>query len=110
MGQCYHDIWRESNWSRHCLYKHCLLSLDASKPGNTSRKANLTPFHDGIAELRRPTSLVYANPLSVLSPLVLPANLLLFLRGEVIGNVECLSDLLGRLALDHVGNSLAANV
>jgi hypothetical protein len=34
----------------------------------------------------------------------------LFLGGEVIDNVEKLPDLLGCLAFDHVGNSLAAHV
>ena len=48
--------------------------------------------------------------LAVLGPLVLPSNLLLLLRGEVIGNVEGLANLLGRLALDHVGDGLAAYV
>lgn len=48
--------------------------------------------------------------LSVLSPLVLATNLLLLFRGEVICDVEGLADLLRRLALDHVGNRLAANV
>ncbi len=48
--------------------------------------------------------------LSVLGPLVLAANLLLLLRGEVVGNVERLADLLGRLALDHVGDGLAADI
>ena len=47
---------------------------------------------------------------SLLSPFVLTANLVLFLRSEVILNVECLTDLLGRLALDHICNSLAANI
>ena len=32
------------------------------------------------------------------------------LRGEVILNVEGLADLLGRLALDHVGDSLATDI
>ena len=47
---------------------------------------------------------------AVLSPLVLPTDLLLLLRGEVVGDVEGLADLLGRLALDHVGNGLAADI
>ena len=48
--------------------------------------------------------------LSVLCPLVLSTNLLLFLRSEVVGDVEGLPDLFGRFALDHVGHSFAANV
>jgi hypothetical protein len=48
--------------------------------------------------------------LAILSPLVLSANLLFFFGSEVIGDVESLSDLLGGLALDHVGDSLASDV
>lgn len=48
--------------------------------------------------------------LSVLSPLVLAADLLLLLGSEVVGDVERLANLLGGLALDHVGDGLAANV
>jgi len=48
--------------------------------------------------------------LAVLGPLVLAADLVLLLRGEVILDVECLTDLLRRLALDHVRDSLAADV
>lgn len=44
------------------------------------------------------------------SPLVLATNLVLLLRSEVILDVECLANLLGGLALDHVGDSLAADV
>lgn len=44
------------------------------------------------------------------SPLVLATNLVFLLRGEVILNVERLADLLGRLALDHVGDSLATDI
>jgi hypothetical protein len=47
---------------------------------------------------------------AVLGPLVLPTNLFFFIRGEVVCNVEGLSDLLWRLALDHVGYCLAADV
>jgi hypothetical protein len=43
-------------------------------------------------------------------PLVLTANLVFFLLGEVVLNVEGLADLLGRLAFNHVGNGLAADV
>ena len=48
--------------------------------------------------------------LTVLGPLVLTADLFLLLGGEVIGDVEGLANLLGGLALDHVGDSLAANI
>lgn len=43
-------------------------------------------------------------------PLILTANLILLLRGEVVLNVEGLADLLGRFALDHVRDSLAPNI
>jgi hypothetical protein len=58
----------------------------------------------------RPQKNWEAECLTVLSPLVLTTDLLLFLRGEIIGDVECLSDFLGRLALDHVRDSLTTNV
>jgi hypothetical protein len=48
--------------------------------------------------------------LTVLRPLVLPPDVFLLLLSEVVRDVERLPDLLGRLALDHVGNGLAANV
>lgn len=48
--------------------------------------------------------------LTVLGPLVLLANLLLLLGGKVVDNVEELANLLGRLALDEVGDRLAADV
>jgi hypothetical protein len=48
--------------------------------------------------------------LSVLGPLVLAADLVLLLRCEVVLDVECLADLVGGLALDHIGNGLAADV
>lgn len=44
------------------------------------------------------------------SPLVLTTDLILLLGGKVILNVECLADLLRRLALNHVRDSLAADV
>lgn len=50
------------------------------------------------------------HDLSVLSPLVLTTDLLLFLGGEIVCDVESLADLLRRLALDHVGHSLAADI
>lgn len=48
--------------------------------------------------------------LAVLGPFVLATNLFLLLGGEVVRNIERLTDFLGRLALDHVGDGLAANV
>jgi hypothetical protein len=51
-----------------------------------------------------------ASRLAVLGPLVLAADLLLLFGGEVVLDVESLADLVGGLALDHVGNGLAANV
>lgn len=48
--------------------------------------------------------------LSVLSPLVLSADLLLLFGGKVVCDVERLANLLGGLALNHVGNSLAADI
>lgn len=47
---------------------------------------------------------------SLLSPLVLTTDLVFLLGSEVVLDVEGLADLLGRLALDHVGDGLAANV
>lgn len=44
------------------------------------------------------------------SPLILPADLILLLRSEIVLNVECLADFFGGLALDHVGDGLAANI
>lgn len=55
-------------------------------------------------------SILPGTRLPVLRPLILTSNLLLLLGSEIVGNVERLSNLLGRLALDHVGDGLAANV
>jgi hypothetical protein len=46
----------------------------------------------------------------LLSPLVLATDLIFLLGSEVVLNVEGFADLLGRLALDHVGDSLATNI
>jgi hypothetical protein len=51
-----------------------------------------------------------ARHLAVLGPLVLAADLVLFLGSEVVLDVEGFADLLGRLALDHVRDGLAADV
>lgn len=48
--------------------------------------------------------------LAVLCPLVLAADLVLLLRREVVLDVEGLADLLGRLAFDHIGDGLAADI
>jgi hypothetical protein len=47
---------------------------------------------------------------AIFGPLVLSADLLFFLGSEIIGNIEGLSDLLWRLALDHVCDGFAANI
>ena len=52
----------------------------------------------------------FKKHLAILGPLILPSDLLLLLGGEIVGDVERLSDLLGRLALDHVGDGLASDV
>ena len=67
-------------------------------------------IYHGSAKQARPAINLDMTSLTILSPLVLSADLLLLLGGEVVGNVEGLSDLLGGLALDHVGDSLAANI
>lgn len=46
----------------------------------------------------------------LLGPFILAANLVLFLGGEIILNVERFADLLRRFALDHVCDCLAADV
>ena len=46
----------------------------------------------------------------LLAPLILLPHLLFLCRGEVILDVEGLPNLLGSLALDHVGNSLAGHI
>lgn len=48
--------------------------------------------------------------LTILGPLVLAADLLFLLGGEIVRNVERLTDLLGGLALDHVCDGLAAHI
>src|SRR3569833_3348276 len=58
-----------------------------------------------------PPSLSYRLPsLPILSPLVLATDLRLLLRGDVVGDIKRLADLLVALALDHVGDCLASNV
>ena len=49
-------------------------------------------------------------PSLLFSPLVLATDLILLLRCKVVLDVESLPNLLWRLALDHVGNSLTSNV
>lgn len=46
----------------------------------------------------------------LLGPLVLTADLILLLGGEVVLDVEGLTDLLRRLSLDHVRDGLAADI
>ena len=47
---------------------------------------------------------------SLLGPLILSSDLILLFWGEIILDVESLSDLLWRFTLDHVCNSLAADI
>jgi hypothetical protein len=51
-----------------------------------------------------------ARRLAVLGPLVLAADLLLLLGGEIVLDIERLADLIRRFALDHVRDSLAADI
>lgn len=46
----------------------------------------------------------------LLSPLIFAANLVFLLGSEIILDIKGLANLLGRLALDHVGNGLAADI
>jgi hypothetical protein len=71
-----------------------------------ARSRRLLPDPPDIIKRRRDRD----ARLAIFSPLILTADLLLLLRGEVICDVESLSDLLGRLALDHVGDGLATNI
>lgn len=48
--------------------------------------------------------------LTVFRPLILSADLIFFLRSEIVLDIECLSDFFRGFALDHVGNGLASNV
>lgn len=48
--------------------------------------------------------------LTVLSPLVLSTNLIFLLGGEVVCDIECLSNFLGTFALDHIRHGLATHV
>lgn len=50
------------------------------------------------------------QPSLLFSPLVLTTNLVLLLGSEVILDVERFANLLRRLALNHVGDGLAADV
>ena len=72
-------------------------------------------FSDRAREVRYAVAISFLveesrSRLAVLGPLVLAADLVLLLRSEVVLDVESLTDLLRGLSLDHVGNSLAADV
>jgi len=79
--------------------------LPASKedPESSPDMCEFLPIHESAENWEAECS-------TILSPLVLTANLFLFLRSEVVGDVEGLSDFLWRLALDHIGDSLATNI
>lgn len=44
------------------------------------------------------------------SPLILSADLILFLGSEIVLNVKGLTNLLGRFAFDHIRDGFTANV
>lgn len=48
--------------------------------------------------------------LTIFGPFVFTSDLLLLLRCEIVRDVERLPNLFRRFTLDHIGNSLAANV
>jgi hypothetical protein len=73
----------------------------------SSRRLSALSDYNGISDL---DDKVLAMMNLLLSPLVLATDLILLLRSEIILNVECLANLLGALAFDHVGNCLATNV
>ena len=72
--------------------------------------AHYVHTHKGILllPLNNGRMLVGIRILSLKRPLVLPSDLLLLFRCKVVLYVEVCSDLLRRLALDDVSNSLAA--
>ena len=59
---------------------------------------------------RHPDVCINRAAFSLKRPLVLAPHLLLFLGGEVVFDVESLTDLLGGLALDHVRHGHAGEV
>jgi len=63
-----------------------------------------------VCRRRKTSELTAPSDLAVLSPLVLLLDLGLLLGCEIVDDVEGLADLLGGLALDDVGNGLAADV
>lgn len=48
--------------------------------------------------------------LTILSPLILSTDLFFLLGCEIIGYIECLSDLIGFLPLDHESDCFAAKI
>ena len=65
--------------------------------------------HQYWGEMRTQTLYIFLCSL-LLAPLVLLPDLLLLGGREVVLDVEGLPDLIGRLALDHVGHRLARHV
>ena len=47
---------------------------------------------------------------TIFSPFVLTPDLVFLLGSEIVLDVERLADLLGRLALDHVGDGFASDI
>jgi hypothetical protein len=66
--------------------------------------------HPSVLVKEPPPSPGKGRQQSLEGPLVLHADLILLLLGEVVLDAECLADLLRSLALDHVSNRLAGQV
>ena len=64
----------------------------------------------GCTEISRMAGISVQRRNLLLSPLVLTTDLILFLRGEIVLDVECLTDLFWGLALDHIRNGLAPDI
>lgn len=76
----------------------------------TDTRANDIPFSGYRLKLELKAISNRPGSNLLLSPFILAADLIFLLGCKVILDVESLANLLGRLALDHVGDGLATNV
>lgn len=75
------------------------------------KAAELVKFTGGLYRLQKGHGQRgHGQRSAVLRPLVLASDGGLLLRGEVVDDVEGLSDLLGRLPPDHLSDNLASGV